>query len=114
MWDPSDLLSLWDFFCGILYGIPCGIHLGSMRLALVHVTRDTHGLVARGWLECLVFSLVFQFGMFINNNIMLGSSTIPTTPLLIGWILLAILSVVVELMADIAEISHSPLPLLLC
>jgi hypothetical protein len=52
--------------------------------------------------------------MFINNNIMLGSSTIPTTPLLIGWILLAILSVVVELMADIAEISHSPLPLLLC
>ena len=60
MWDPSDLLSLWDFFCGILYGIPCGIHLGSMRLALVHVTRDTHGLVARGWLESLVFSLVFN------------------------------------------------------
>jgi hypothetical protein len=62
----------------------------------------------------LGFQFGFQFCMFINNNIMLGSSTIPTTPLLIGWILLAILSVVVELMADIAEISHSPLPLLLC
>ena len=32
---------------------------------------------------------------------------------MIFWILPAILSVVVELLTDLAEISHSPLPLLL-
>ncbi len=44
MWDP-----LWD---------SSGTHETCVG---PHVTRDTHvGLVARGWLDCLVFSWVFN------------------------------------------------------
>ena len=50
LWDPSDLLSLWDLFWD-----SSGIHETCVG---PHVTRDTHvGLVAHGWLDSLVFSL---------------------------------------------------------
>ncbi len=47
------LLSLWD-----LLWDSSGIHATCVG---PHVTRDTHvGLAARGWLDCLVFSWVFN------------------------------------------------------
>jgi len=51
--DPLGLLSLWD-----LLWDSSGIHETWVG---PHVTRDTHvGLVARGWLDYLVFSWVFN------------------------------------------------------
>jgi hypothetical protein len=57
LWDPSDLLSLWDSLWDLLWD-SSGIHETCVG---PHVTLDTHvGLVAHGWLERLVFSLVFN------------------------------------------------------
>jgi len=51
--DPLGLLSLWD-----LLWDSSGIHETCVG---PHVTRDTHvGLAACGWLDCLVFSWVFN------------------------------------------------------
>ena len=68
LWDPSDLVaslgpaigslgdSLWDPLWYPLWD-SSGIHETCVG---PHVTCDTHdvGLVAHGWLDCLVFSLV--------------------------------------------------------
>ena len=56
-----DLLFLWDSVLDSLWDLlwdSSGIHETCVG---PHVTRDTHvGLVARGWLDSLVFSLVFN------------------------------------------------------
>ena len=57
-WDP-----LWD---------SSGIHETCVG---PHVTRDTHvGLVARGWLDCLVFSWVFNLACSSTESAALAAA----------------------------------------
>ena len=61
-WDPSDLLFLWDSLIAPLYDPFVGLFVGCVLVRISsHVTRDTHaGLVARGLLDSLVFSMGFN------------------------------------------------------
>jgi len=86
-------------------------HITFHPIQISHATSP-HSSGCSYFTICAI-STISSISYFIISNIS-NICTALRSCCLIVWILLAILSVVVELMADLAEIFHSPPPLLRC